>query len=179
VAFFVWARQSRQGLRKDFTTLVRTRTRRGMNDNPSGWLSAVDGLADVHARLRRVVIEHKPAMDLIREHDGPGTLHYVDPPYLPRTRTARKAYGKFEMTEADHRQLLDVLRQCKGMVMLSGYPSRLYDDALEIFVKQDMVAPVRIAPAGMATLRRPAPLTAADEQAGQPARDRLANLQQV
>jgi hypothetical protein len=44
-------------------------------------------------------------------------------------RTARRAYA-FEMTEADHRELLDVLRRCRGRVMLSGYPSRLYDQAL-------------------------------------------------
>jgi DNA adenine methylase len=129
-AFFVLARQSRAGLRKSFTPLSRSRTRRGMNGNASEWLSAVDGLADVHDRLRGVVIENKPALDLIREHDGPHTLFYCDPPYLPRTRTAKKAYGPFEMTEAEHQNLLDLLRQCKGKAMLSGYPSALYDTAL-------------------------------------------------
>jgi DNA adenine methylase len=34
------------------------------------------------------------------------------------------------MTEADHRQLLGVLRTCRGRVILSGYPSALYDDTL-------------------------------------------------
>jgi DNA adenine methylase len=34
------------------------------------------------------------------------------------------------MTEEDHRELLAVLRACKGKVMLSGYPSSLYDAAL-------------------------------------------------
>ena len=34
------------------------------------------------------------------------------------------------MTEADQRELLDVLLRCRGRVMLSGYPSRLYDQAL-------------------------------------------------
>jgi hypothetical protein len=31
------------------------------------------------------------------------------------------------MTEADHAELLAVLRACKGKVMLSGYLSDLYD----------------------------------------------------
>jgi DNA adenine methylase len=101
-----------------------------MNGNVSEWLSAVEGLPAVHARLIRVAVENKPAVALIREHDGPGTLFYCDPTYLPSTRTARKAYGAFEMTEGEHRELLDVLRRCKGKVMLSGYPSRLYDEAL-------------------------------------------------
>ena len=34
------------------------------------------------------------------------------------------------MAAADHRALLDVLRQCKGKVVLSGYPSPLYDRSL-------------------------------------------------
>ena len=54
LAFFVDCRQSRSGLMKGFTPVTRSRTRREMNGNVSEWLSAVDGLPDVHARLRRV-----------------------------------------------------------------------------------------------------------------------------
>jgi DNA adenine methylase len=128
-AFFVECRQSRSGLMKGFTPVTRSRTRREMNGNVSEWLSAVDGLPEVHARLRRVLIENMPAVDLIRREDTPNTLFYCDPPYLHETRKATAAYA-FEMTEADHEELLDVLRQCKGKVMLSGYPSKLYDAAL-------------------------------------------------
>jgi DNA adenine methylase len=130
VAFFVLCRQSRSGLMKTFTPLTRSRTRRGMNGNSSEWTSAVEGLADVHQRLRGVVVENLPAVELIRREDTPGTLFYCDPPYLHETRTARRAYGPFEMTQADHTELLAVLGACKGKVMLSGYPSRLYAEEL-------------------------------------------------
>jgi DNA adenine methylase len=130
VAFFVRCRLSRSGLMKTFTPLTRNRLRRGMNGNASEWLSAVEGLADVHARLRPVVLENLPALHLVRREDGPGTLFYCDPPYLHRTRTSPAAYGAFEMTEAEHAELLAVLRACKGKVMLSGYPSALYDATL-------------------------------------------------
>jgi DNA adenine methylase len=90
----------------------------------------VEGLADVHARLRGVVVENLPAVELIRRGDTHGTLFYCDPPYLHKTRTVKTAYGPFEMTEADHAELLAVLRSCKGKVMLSGYPSRPYADEL-------------------------------------------------
>ena len=40
----------------------------------------VDGLPAVHARLRRVVIEEMPALDLIRREDTPNTLYYCLPP---------------------------------------------------------------------------------------------------
>jgi DNA adenine methylase len=114
---------------KGFTPLVRTRTRRRMSDNASSWLSAVDGLADVHNRLRRVVVENRPALEIIRREDGPGTLFYCDPPYLHVTRATTDAYA-CEMTEADHRELLSLLLELDAKVMLSGYPSRLYDETL-------------------------------------------------
>jgi DNA adenine methylase len=130
VAFFVLARQSLAGRMKGFTPITKNRTRRGMNGNASEWLSAVYGLPAVHARLIRVVLENRPALEVIQKHDGEGTLFYLDPPYLHSTRTAKKVYGQFEMTEADHRELLGVLTGCKGQVILSGYPNDLYDRAL-------------------------------------------------
>jgi DNA adenine methylase len=100
-----------------------------MNGNVSEWLSAVDGLPAVHARLRRVLIENKPALEIIRREDGPNTLFYCDPPYLHETRTARDVY-EFEMSEQDHKELLHVLLQVKGKVMLSGYANPLYNKLL-------------------------------------------------
>lgn len=130
VAFFVRCRQSLAGRMRSFSPVTRTRLRRGMNGGVSEWLGAVEGLAAVHERLRRVlVLGPRPALEVIAREDGPGTLFYLDPPYLHETRSAPDAYAH-EMTESDHRELLDAVRQCRGKVMLSGYPSRLYDDAL-------------------------------------------------
>ncbi len=140
VAFFVDCRQSRSGLMKGFTPLTRSRTRRHMNGNVSEWLGAVDGLPDIHSRLRRVAIENSAALDLICREDGPGTLFYCDPPYLHETRTSTSAYA-FEMTVDDHRDLLDCLRRLKGKVMLSGYPSELYDRGLTGWSRQTFELP--------------------------------------
>ena len=98
-AFFVRCRQSRAGTFQGFTSLTRNRLRRGINGNASEWLGAVEGLPAVHARLRPVVIEHMPAVDLIRREDSPNTVYYLDPPYLAETRSAREAYGTFEMSD--------------------------------------------------------------------------------
>ncbi len=130
VAFFVNCRQSRSGMMSTFTSVTRNRTRRRMNGNVSEWLGAVDGLPEVHARLQRVFIENLPAIDFIQREDTPTTLFYCDPPYLHETRTAPKVYS-FEMTQEEHEELLSVLNQCQGKVMLSGYPSSLYDTALK------------------------------------------------
>jgi DNA adenine methylase len=76
-----------------------------------------------------VVILDRPALHVIRSEVGSGTLFYLDPPYLHSTRAATDAY-LHEMTEADHRELLDRLLLCRGKVILSGYPSDLYDRTL-------------------------------------------------
>lgn len=124
-AFFIRYRQSRQGLGKSFVTPT-TRIRRGMDENASSWLSAVDGLFDAHCRLIRVGIRTMDAVDFIQMYDHPRALFYVDPPYVHSQRSAKNAY-EFEMTDDQHRSLLDCLVSIKGMFVLSGYHSELYD----------------------------------------------------
>lgn len=130
VAFFVRVRQSLAGRGKHFAPLSRNRIRGGMNEQAAAWLSAVDRLPEVHARLRRVVILNRDALDVIRRQDGPGTLFYLDPPYLPDTRSSPDVYAH-EMTTAQHSELCDVIRGCEGRVILSGYPNLLYRQTLE------------------------------------------------
>jgi DNA adenine methylase len=129
LAFFALARMGRQGIGEDFATPSPGRNRGGMDERTSAWLSAVEGLPEVHARLRRVVVENLPAVQLIEQEDGPGTLFYCDPPYLKSTRTAPDVY-RCEMTEDDHRKLLEALLEVKGMVILSGYANPMYDEIL-------------------------------------------------
>lgn len=56
-------------------------------------------------------------------------LIYADPPYLPSTRRQEKVY-RFDYLERDHLRLLEVLQQQRCRVMVSGYPSSLYDETL-------------------------------------------------
>ena len=51
VGFFVHCRQSLAGRMDCFAPLSRRRIRRGMNEQASAWLNAVQGLPEVHARL--------------------------------------------------------------------------------------------------------------------------------
>ena len=126
---FTFCRQSLSARMTSFAPTVRTRLRGGRNDGVNAWWGAVDGLGAVHGRLQDVRLLCRPALDVIREEDTPATLFYLDPPYLHETRAATKAYAH-EMSEAKHRQLLDALLACRGKLMLSGYPSALYDGAL-------------------------------------------------
>src|SRR6202453_224096 len=81
--FFVLCRQSMSGRCHEFSPLTRNRTRGGLNEQASSWLHAIDGLPAVHARLQRIVILNQPALEVLRSQDGPGTLFYLDPVYLP------------------------------------------------------------------------------------------------
>ena len=125
--FFVLARQSRQGLMKDFATLSRNRTRGRINEQVNAWLSVVDGLPDVHERLKNVLILNQDACSVIRKQDGPNTLFYCDPPYVHETRSTTGEYHH-EMDEAQHSKLLTILAGIEGKFMLSGYPSSLYTE---------------------------------------------------
>jgi DNA adenine methylase len=125
-SFFVRCRQSRAATFKDFTTLAKSRTRRGMNELPSAWLTAIEGLPAIHARLQRVVLLNSPALEVIRRLDHELTLFYVDPPYLHETRATTGQYAH-EMTADDHAALLEALASIKGKFMLSGYHSVMHD----------------------------------------------------
>lgn len=57
-------------------------------------------------------------------------LIYCDPPYLLRTRTSARRY-RFDYQEQDHIELLEVLKKLPCQVILSGYPSALYDRLLQ------------------------------------------------
>ncbi|MDE2020865.1 MAG: DNA adenine methylase [Patescibacteria group bacterium] len=91
------------------------------------WANYADALPAIIARFRGVVIENRDAIKVLLAHDSPETLHYVDPPYLHETRSSRHRYD-FELREGDHVKLAETLKTLSGMVILSGYPSALYDD---------------------------------------------------
>jgi DNA adenine methylase len=113
------------------------------NSNRSGTIPAADWAnwpAEVPAfvrRLRGVVIENRDFEQVIRQHDSPGTLFYVDPPYITSTRSSlslkngnRGHYYRHDMIDEDHRRMAAALHQVEGMVVLSGYPCEIYDAQL-------------------------------------------------
>jgi len=133
--FFVRARQARTGLAQTATlgrwANCKNTSRSGMSGVISRWLGGIEGLDDIGARLLRVQIENRPAIDVIRLYDGPDTLFYCDPPYIHSTRGDPKAYG-FEMDEEQHHDLAAALNRLQGKAAISGYRcalmERLYKD---------------------------------------------------
>lgn len=126
-AFYVIQRMGQQGRQgqPSFATPT-TRLRRGMNENVSAWLSSVDMLPEIHARLRRVEVRCMDAIECIKLYDHPRAFFYIDPPYLDETRQGIGEYLYDESSEAWHYKLLGTLIEIQGKFMLSGYYSDLY-----------------------------------------------------
>ena len=110
------------------------------------WSNYPIALRRICARIQTgVMIEQMDALDLMRKVDAPDTLVYLDPPYPPETRSVgsrRKGRGyhayNHELTTEEHAALLDFVKQLESMVIISGYPSDLYDRALAGWTREEM-----------------------------------------
>ena len=79
----------------------------------------------------RVELIHGCAHRFLSEYAFEGSeLLYSDPPYLRHTRTSKHRY-RFDYEEADHVELLELLKGVPCQVMVSGYGSALYEERLE------------------------------------------------
>lgn len=130
-----WMGHGASGVRKHRTgfRVNPHRQRTTAADDWMAWPAVIPAFVD---RLRGVTIESRPAAKLIADHDTPATLFYVDPPYMFETRSQKRSRGdlyhgyRHELTDADHTRLLQQLRAVRGLVVLSGYASPLYEQAL-------------------------------------------------
>lgn len=122
---FVLARFSFSGLVGSSFGIDVTASKGGMVQKASAYQGVLGILPRLSDRLVSVLIENRDFRDLIKVYDTEDTFFYVDPPYMHQTR--RSGAYKHEMTDDDHRDLVEMLRQIKGKAMLSGYPNDLYD----------------------------------------------------
>ncbi|MCP5075527.1 MAG: DNA adenine methylase [Rhodobacteraceae bacterium] len=95
------------------------------------WVNFPQSLRRVVERLRGVGLENISALELISRTDDPETLFYLDPPYLANTRS-RASWHSYahELSDSDHVELLELAKSLRGMVVLSGYASLIYDELL-------------------------------------------------
>lgn len=124
------------GIRMECRTGFRASSRQSGTAPATSWARYPDALRLVIERIRGegVTIENRDALECMAEHDAEDTLHYVDPPYLPDlrspARTSIRRNYRHELTRDEHQRLLEFICELAGMVILSGYPSELYDGAL-------------------------------------------------
>lgn len=108
----------------------RARTYKRSVSGPQDWATWPDQIKAFTDRLQGVLVECMPALDIIRLHDGPNTLFYVDPPYLPENRSTQGKGYLHEMSIEDHVELLELLKKIKGAAIISSYRNDLYDSML-------------------------------------------------
>lgn len=96
------------------------------------WALYPSAIAEAGKRMSGVLVENRPAIEVMRQHDAPQTLHFIDPPYLHETRSmdGSNRYYRFEMTDEQHIELLDAALDLQGMAVMCGYPSDLYESRL-------------------------------------------------
>lgn len=73
------------------------------------------------------------------------TLFYLDPPYMPETRTSNNKY-EHEMTEQEHERLLTAAKKFNPedvKIILSGYDNPLYSELLKDWWRKDFQAMTR------------------------------------
>jgi DNA adenine methylase len=125
---YILRRMSRGGLKKAFAWSNRTR-----GDKPgdlNSWNTMLKQLPKISERLRNVTILCSDFREIIKYWDEENTLMYLDPPYLHSTRTATDVYEN-EMTVEDHIDLLNLIKNSRGKVIISGYASPLYNRTLK------------------------------------------------
>jgi DNA adenine methylase len=94
----------------------------------------VDHLYQVADRLRLVQFECRDALEVIPVYDRPGGLIYADPPYVLSTRGGRYLHDVGDEFQA---KLAAILRECQAYVVVSGYPSEMYDKLYEGWARVD------------------------------------------
>lgn len=120
---YILRRMSRGGTRKVFADSTQ--------ESGDTWEAGIEKLPCVAERLEKVVIVHKPLQQMVKIWDEPDSLLYLDPPYIPLTHKNTSETKENEMSVEDHIALLNIVKDAKGMMIISGYSSPLYNKVLE------------------------------------------------
>lgn len=125
------------------STGLRTYTKSKHTTAQMDWLTYPDAIAAAGQRFAGVLIENRPAIDVLQQHDTPETLHFVDPPYVHDTRVLRSQGGyRHELSDDDHEDLLQAVLELEGFVVLCGYDSEIYNHRLADWEKHSTDAPI-------------------------------------
>jgi DNA adenine methylase len=135
-----------RGTRTDRAAGFRSDGTSGTTRVAGEWAEFPLALRAIIDRLRGVQIENKCALDLLDYWSSPRALIYLDPPYLPETRSckARQREGfhtyRHELTVEQHVELLDRACASSAMVAISGYAAPLYEERLTDWLKVETAA---------------------------------------
>lgn len=98
-------------------------------------------LIKIAHRLRKVQIENRPALEVIKLYDHKKTLHYIDPPY--DSDSCDSGY-KHRFGQEDYKQLASLLETVDGRVAVSGYNSDLMTTLFKNWKKTEIPSRVTV-----------------------------------
>jgi DNA adenine methylase len=148
--------------RRFFVAATQSYNANGTSPGRSSWVTSLrqggskaasarrraDALDLCAERLRSVIVENRPALEVLAAFDTPQTAFYVDPPYLGSVRDSLtrghrriRDYAHDMTSPADHAVLALALHACRGTVLLSGYSSDLYDELYAGWHRLDVAVP--------------------------------------
>jgi DNA adenine methylase len=132
-AFFVLLNQNFGGIRNITNTNSWGKafiSKRGCAATINAWLMRLTMLEDWHKRLLMAQIDNRDALEVIKYWDSNDTVFYLDPPYIHDTMKSKNVYNQ-ELNNDYHKNLVQVILDCKGTVVLSGYDHEIYKPLIE------------------------------------------------
>lgn len=109
------------------------------------WNRLPQRIAELGARLERVVVLNEPFEQVLLKYDSPETMFLIDPPYHPDTRKHKQMY-LHELDAAGHLRLLSMVKRLSGQCLVCGHPHELYDSMLEGWRRLEMTVPMYAGP---------------------------------
>ncbi|WP_343606158.1 DNA adenine methylase [Fluviicola sp.] len=104
-------------------------SRNGQDARVSRWNNLPERLALVVERLKKVRIENKDALKILKRYaNRPNTLIYLDPPYLGNRSNG---YNNDANDVEFHTALLTLANQSNCMIFISAYEHPLYEEMLK------------------------------------------------
>lgn len=137
---YILRRMSRGGMKKAFAWSERKRG--GKPGDVNAWETMLKQLPKIAQRVKDVKILNVKFLEVLKIWDETDVLVYIDPPYLPATRSkgSTEVYDN-EMSVQDHLDLLTAVKNSRSKVIISGYASSLYNKHLKGWktVKKEIV----------------------------------------
>lgn len=136
IAFFVVTTMSYNSTNSSFAYSTKE-IRRNRSQSVSRYQSKIDELERISTRLSRIQFFNRSAIEIIEKFQREGTLMYLDPPYPGEVRSSIGAYSN-EMSEDEHIEMLDIIKDSNVRIAISTYENDLYNDYLkDWFVYRD------------------------------------------
>jgi len=136
---YVLRRMSRGGMKKAFAWSDRMRG--GQPGDVNAWQTMYKQLPLIANRVKNTTILCTSFKDVVKIWDDENMLIYLDPPYLPSTRSegSRSVYDH-EMSVDDHIAMLNFAKSARAKILISGYASPLYNRHLSEWkcIRKDM-----------------------------------------